>query len=536
MKKFSDIKLKTKLMLGFTLIQVLALIVALIAVNALRTSADAADKVGENISTDYAQLVQLSAEFNAANNAVAGYLSPGMQTAENKQAAEQALALVVKDSRQLQVDIDLTRVNRVKALETQFVNEYQNTIVPLIEAAKPFDALSYYLAQMLPMATEISKLNNEITGELMQIISNDVSVLRDNTALIIVIVTTLAAIIIGTAIGWFLSNYIASKLREQGEVAAAIAANDFTVDIVNHSADEIGMLAHDMRKMRDDLKASLQMVRDTADKLESNLNKVSSASNAIGSNAKQVESQAITVAAASDEMVSTTQDIARNCGSAASLSEQSRNITNQGVDVVRTTVNDIRDQSARSREDADKIQKLADQTVQIGSIVSTIDDIAAQTNLLALNAAIEAARAGEAGRGFAVVADEVRALASRTSKSTQEISQMVTQIQNDAAAATQSMAASVENMNQVAEHAGALEQTLNDVSDHVNQVNGQITQIATAAEEQTTATSEISSNMQSISSAAQQVSHDADGALNVVQEAVSSLRDLQRNLARFKLS
>lgn len=535
MKKFSDVNLKTKLMMGFSLILVLMLIISLIALNALRLSGEAADSVGQNITDRYAHLVTSSADFNQVSNAMALYLSPGNQSEENRQNLEAIMQKALNDSQALTTDVAAQSIAQIKKLEQEFAASYQQNIVPLIESSKPFDALSYYFAQMLPIATQISNLHSDVTGELMQMISSDVSNLRDNTSFIIVIVMTLAAIVLGLAIGYLLSNTIARQLQEQGAVAAAIANNDFSVEIVNHNQDEIGHLAHEMRKMRNDLSASIELVRTTADNLEQHLNAVANSSEAIGTNAKQVENQAITVAAASDEMVSTTQDIAKNCGSAAASSEQSRNITNDGMNVVRSTVDDIRAQSQRTRDDADKIQKLAEQTVQIGSIVSTIDDIAAQTNLLALNAAIEAARAGEAGRGFAVVADEVRALASRTSKSTQEISQMVTQIQNDANVATQSMADSVENMNQVAEHAGALEDTLNNVLSHVNEVNGQITQIATAAEEQTTATSEISSNMQNISQAAQQVSQDAEGAQQIVSEAVAAIRALQQNLARFKL-
>ncbi len=535
MKKFADIKLKTKLMLGFGIVLVLALVIALIAINSLRSSSAAADAVGRNITERYAQLVLSSSDFNSVNNAMALYLSPGMQTEENRQNLEKTLAAAIKDSSAISTDLSRQKVERIRALEQSFLDDYQNNIKPLLEAAKPFDALSLYLAQMLPKATEISNLHTEVTGELMQVISADVGSLRNNTSMIVVIAFTVAAVILGLAIGYLLSSTIARQLKAQSAVAAAIAANDFSVHIENHNKDEIGMLAHAMRIMRNDLSDSIRLVIDTANTLDEQLKQVSASSDEIGSNAKSMESQAITVAAASDQMVSTTQDIARNCGSAAGLSEQSRNITNQGMDVVRSTVQDIRDQSQRTRDDAAKIKALADQTVEIGSIVSTIDDIAAQTNLLALNAAIEAARAGEAGRGFAVVADEVRALASRTTKSTQEISQMVTQIQNDANVATESMASSVENMNQVAEHAGALEQTLNDVLNHVNEVNGQITQIATAAEEQTTATSEISTNMQNISSAAQHVSHDASASAQVVAEAVKSIRALQQNLSRFKL-
>lgn len=223
----------------------------------------------------------------------------------------------------------------------------------------------------------------------------------------------------------------------------------------------------------------------------------------------------MTVAAASDEMVSTTSDIAKNCHVAQETSESARVETNHGVDRVRATVMRIKEQAESSKDDASKVIKLAEQSSKIASIVGTIEDIAAQTNLLALNAAIEAARAGEAGRGFAVVADEVRALASRTAESTKEISAMVAGVQSDSEEATNSMNNSVEQMRLVAEEASDLENTLAVIRDAVNNVNSQIVQIANAAEQQINATSEISNNMQGISEMAQQSVDVATNAANV---------------------
>ena len=204
--------------------------------------------------------------------------------------------------------------------------------------------------------------------------------------------------------------------------------------------------------------------------------------------------------------------------------------------MIRATIEDIRNQSEYTKNDAAKVQALAKQTQDIGSIVGTIDEIAAQTNLLALNAAIEAARAGEAGRGFAVVADEVRALASRTSASTQEISAMVHQVQKDAADATNSMSTSVDNINAVADRAATIEGTLNSILDNVGQVNDQIRMIATAAEEQTTATSEISTNMQKISADTEEIVRAAEEASGHIDSSVGSIGELVNNLARFKLN
>ena len=196
----------------------------------------------------------------------------------------------------------------------------------------------------------------------------------------------------------------------------------------------------------------------------------------------------MTVAAASDEMVSTTQDIAKNCEHASAAADESAKATETSVAKIQNVIDKINEQVIKSRSDAQLVQKLSDQAQKIGSIVQTIDDIAAQTNLLALNAAIEAARAGEAGKGFAVVADEVRALASRTSNSTQEITNMVQKVQVDAGQADEAKQISTKVMDSLENESGEIEEILNTLTTKVNEVTGQITQIATAAEQQTVAT------------------------------------------------
>ncbi len=243
------------------------------------------------------------------------------------------------------------------------------------------------------------------------------------------------------------------------------------------------------------------------------------ASDKINETAMDNQNRALTVAAASDEMVSTTSDIAKNCENASTTAEESSRSTEEGVSRVQEVIDKIGSQVIKSKEDALLVQSLAEQAQKIGAIVNTIDDIASQTNLLALNAAIEAARAGEAGKGFAVVADEVRALASRTSSSTQEITKMVSQIQTEAKKADDAMHLSVKVIDVLASDSGEIEHILSSLTERVNEVSGQITQIATAAEQQTVATSEISSNMKNITDGSRELAESIQSINSNIKES-----------------
>lgn len=539
MSFWSKLKIKSKLMLVFSLILLLTCIISFIAVRALFSSTEVATSVRDMVETRFNQVLTINTNIVSANNHLAEYLTPGNVNPQFRQKFENAVTVVNGDLAEMQNMAAVYGKNfeELKALNERYQQLYNMVIVPLVDAGKPYDALSFFLSEIHPLSTQMSDLTASMSRGVVNDINTAVSELEDTTMAYIVIALAAGAVFLGFLISSLMARYITNSLKVAVDTAKQIAQNNLDVDINAHNSfDEFGDLAMAMRVMRNDLSESISMIRNMADALNQQLDDTKVSADAIMNSSREAEQQAITVAAAANEMVSTTQEIASNCERAATLSDQSSGVTQDSVKLIRATIDDIRNQSTYTQNDASKVQALAEQTQKIGSIVGTIDEIAAQTNLLALNAAIEAARAGEAGRGFAVVADEVRALASRTSKSTQEISAMVHQVQKDASEATSSMNTSVENINAVADRASTIEGTLNSILDYVGQVNDQIRMIATAAEEQTTATSEISANMQKISSDTEEIVQSAEQAIGHCDSSVDSIRNLVQNLSRFKLS
>ncbi|WP_308498410.1 methyl-accepting chemotaxis protein [uncultured Anaerobiospirillum sp.] len=376
-------------------------------------------------------------------------------------------------------------------------------------------------------ASEIFKLQNQYCIELF-------AKSTDKATIYVDIAMTILGAIVALSLAMMISNYISKSLEHQIALLDNLNKGDFSVSIQDGYKDEFGKSQKMLKAMRNTLSDVISMTKTDSEKLQKQMQDLQQIAKRMTDVSDSIQNQSVTVAAAADQMVSTTTDIAHNCESAAASSKMCREITNGGVEKVNSAVSNIRLQSEHTKDNAAKIENLARQTNDIGSIVSTIDDIAAQTNLLALNAAIEAARAGEAGRGFAVVADEVRALASRTSSSTQEISRMVKSIQEEAATATSSINDSVANMDIVASDAEQIMTILSDINEHVSAVNTQITQIATAAEEQTAATGEISGHMQTITQVASDMREDAQHQYGVMEGTTKDLNDLLKELSFFK--
>ncbi len=352
---------------------------------------------------------------------------------------------------------------------------------------------------------------------------------------LMIVFSVLAAIGLGILIRYVVVSRLGGEPADVVEITKRVAAGDLSIKLDLASKDPDSLIVA-MGFMIENLRIMVSSTVDISGVIAAASSQLYQAAAQIADGAEEVASQAETVATASEEMSHTSNDIASNCGMAADASKHSADAANAGAIVVQETITGMNVIADRVRSTAKTIEALGAGSEQIGDIVGTIEDIADQTNLLALNAAIEAARAGEQGRGFAVVADEVRALAERTTKATHEISEMIKSIQSETRDAVKSMDEGVADVEKGAVSSRKSGEALQDILGSIGEVSMQISQIATAAEEQTATTNEVTMNVQQITSVITQTARSSEETADAASQLARQAEELQNLIKRFKLA
>jgi methyl-accepting chemotaxis protein len=236
-----------------------------------------------------------------------------------------------------------------------------------------------------------------------------------------------------------------------------------------------------------------------------------------------------------NEMTTTTAEVGHNANQTAENTQETARIAREGASVVQKTADQIGSLSQEMSATSERIGRLREDSDNIGTVLGVIKSIAEQTNLLALNAAIEAARAGEQGRGFAVVADEVRSLAQRTQESTQEIEKIIQELQGSAHNAVESMNSSQSLIEDTVTNSRESGEILNTIQNNVDGINDMNSHIATAAQEQSSVAESVNVNITQIHNASKQVSDDADAVYKFSEKLSELSSDLKNELSQFKV-
>ena len=302
---------------------------------------------------------------------------------------------------------------------------------------------------------------------------------------------------------------------------------DLRVRLEVTSRDELGKLSHAFNRFLDKLQPLIREVGRVTDEVA---NSARSLAGLAAANDRLITSEHAAVdqvSTAATEMSAAVHEVARSAQNAADAARHAESQSREGAQVVGATIRAIRQLAQEVESASTTIETLQQETANIGAVLAVIKGIADQTNLLALNAAIEAARAGEQGRGFAVVADEVRALAARTQDSTKDIQEMIARLQVGVENAVRAMQAGSHQARDSVERAAGVDQALNDTGDSVQRINDMAAQIATACEEQSSVTEEIARNISDIRDLSMEASQTSDQST----QASRHLSDLSSSLA-----
>lgn len=381
---------------------------------------------------------------------------------------------------------------------------------------------------------QLSEAARDITAQVTKA-SADVVKSNISTVLWSKIILWATALLIIAILWVTIKRKFLAPLSTMMEAISEFANGDFRTQIHISSQDELGQLAGNLSNMQAEIVSIITAVKQSSSELIDASASINQTATEISKHTGETEYSTDQVATAVNEMSSTVQEVSGNASGAAEAAQNADNSAQEGLNVMEQTMQAIKLLSDEVNNVAQAMDKLEQDTSSVGDVLGVIKGVAEQTNLLALNAAIEAARAGEQGRGFAVVADEVRALAQRTQESTEEIQQIIETVQSGASTAVNAMRIGQERTGSTVELAGKAGDSIRAITSSISQIRDMNTQIATAAEEQSYAAEEINKNVVNVVNLVQHAHQTAQHSTQVANSLDNTSRKMSELIAHFKV-
>jgi len=354
--------------------------------------------------------------------------------------------------------------------------------------------------------------------------------------LIWTIIVTVAVLVCGAGLMIQIAiSKMLSPLKDASMVVRKVAEGDLTIPIPTRPKDEVGLLLEDMGTMVTNLKKMILGVKSSAETIVQSSQELSSSAEQMTRGIEGQSGRSAQIAAASEEMSQTVIDVARNTASIADSAMDTAKTAQTGGSVVVRSVSEVQAIASSVGSSAATLSTLGEKSQQIGEIVGVINDIADQTNLLALNAAIEAARAGEQGRGFAVVADEVRKLAEKTAKATSEISTMIKSIQEEVDGSIAAMQQATKQVEVGVNYSTQAGDALRSIIHGVEGLQSMVQQIASATEQMSSTSEVVSNDIQAIAATSQEMTASSSQIAQASTRLAGLAGNLQGLVRQFKI-
>jgi methyl-accepting chemotaxis protein len=539
MRLFNDLRLRNKIWVVFAAVISVFLLIVIFSVHGSQQIQQQSHTLKEEAYPVLVEADSLVRIYKALGEAMIGAstFSDADKLEETRATADQFRKTVTRI--QSLAPLDIKDLKEISSLFEQYYNMGYTITHGMISHAD--------IATLAPSMKEYAQTNKKLKEELEKYhalkeksFEGRVELINTTARHIMIVAgaVTLLGILVGMVIAYFFAASLTTPIDGLRETLKDIAQGegDLTRRLETLGKDEIGDLAQWFNVFIEKLHGVMNKVADTTQRVGSSAIQLSATAEELSKGAQNQTSQIAHVASAVEEMSATVIEVAKNAGRAAESARKASSVASRGEEVVSKTVDSMKKIADSVEVSARTIEELGRNSDQIGEIVGVINEIADQTNLLALNAAIEAARAGEHGRGFAVVADEVRKLADRTTRATKEIRAKIEMIQERTAGAVVAMENGKRDVDQGVELANEAGLSLKQIMEMVKVVTDMIQQIAAAAEQHSTAAEEISQNMDGIATITKETAAGVHESSSSAQDLSRVAAELQALIGQFKLA